>query len=83
MKKILIDGGEFGFEHFVQDGNNFCVTFHVLPLFLLCPWRKNLKDKNQRERSRAISRFYGNSLRPRIVLEPFYYLAQTGEKPAG
>jgi hypothetical protein len=32
MQEILIDRGELGFQHFVENGNDFCVAFHRLPL---------------------------------------------------
>jgi hypothetical protein len=34
MKKILVDGRKFGFQHFVQDGYNLCVAFHSLPFLV-------------------------------------------------
>jgi hypothetical protein len=56
VQKILVDGSEFGFEHFVQNGNNLWVAFHSSPLFffslLLC-FNAELDGKNSVSRSRA------------------------------
>jgi hypothetical protein len=31
VQEILVDGSELGFQHIVQNGNDFCVAFHNLP----------------------------------------------------
>src|ERR1700690_3208668 len=53
MKEILVDGCKFGFQHFVQNGNNSCVAFHGLP-FLYAPFSlagRGIANQNQRTRN--------------------------------